>query len=177
MLSTSTLKSNFSFLGRIAGYEKVWLMGDSFIATSFERYFDKVQTLDGKENYIKAHYETSGVFHSTVRDGVNGNILSRMRNSLIRAINDQVLLPKFILIILDDDITDAIDHYKPGISYGIGRMLEWLINEFHRIVTNHKENMPTRARKFKYIHSFGLRYRTMKFTVITMTTRTNSVLL
>ena len=83
-------------------------------------------------------------------DGKDDNILSRLRNSLVRANNAQILLPKFILVILDDDIMDAIDHYKTSISYGIGQMLEWLINEFHKLVSSHKERLPTKSQKYKY---------------------------
>ena len=90
-------------------------------------------------------------------DGKDDNILSRLRNSLVRAINAQILLPKFILVILDDDIMDAIDHYKTGISYGIGWILEWLINEFHKLVSSHKERLPTKSQKYKYPTFFGVK--------------------
>ena len=55
-----------------------------------------------------------------------------------------------MLIILDDDLLDDIDHYKRGISEALGKELEWLVNEFHKMVTLHKERLPTRSRKFKY---------------------------
>ena len=88
-------------------------------------------------------------FHLHEMDGPDDNMLSRVRNALVRGINE-VLLPKAILIIFDDDLMDAIDHYKSGISYALGKTLEWLANEFHKIINTHKEKLPTKARKFKY---------------------------
>ena len=89
-------------------------------------------------------------YHVSHEDGHDKNILSRVRNALIKAISCEILLPKVIMVIMDNDLMDAIEHYKPGISYVLGRTLEWVINEFHKIITSHKENLPTKCRKFKY---------------------------
>ena len=53
-----------------------------------------------------------------------GNILTRLFNSLINGINEQTLLPKAVVLVFDDDILDAIDHYLDGISYLISKSLE-----------------------------------------------------
>ena len=141
---------NFIFADSIQGYDKIWFLGDLFIKSSFGKYFQDALTLDRSTNYIKAHYDTMEYYHVSHEDGHDKNILSRVRNVLIKAINCEILLPKVIVVIMNNDLMDAIEHYKPGISYVLGRTLEWLINEFHKIITSHKENLPTKCRKFKY---------------------------
>ena len=68
------------------------------------------------------------------------------------AINKEILLPKAILMVLENDILNAVNHYNPGISLLCGKVMEWLTNQFHRIITAHKEKLPSKARKFKYPH-------------------------
>lgn len=105
----------------------------------YTQYFQDAFNLVGKVNYIRAHYDATG--HHGKSWGLNPNVLGRIQNALAKAINEQVLLPKSILIILDDDIMDALDHYTTGISYAIGKTLEWLVNQMHRIIISHKENI------------------------------------
>ena len=103
----------------------------------------------GKLPYIPAHYAAKA-FHHDYNNNQMGNILNRIRNLVVEAINAEVLLPKAIVIVLNDDMLDALDHYQTGISISIGRMVEWEVNEIHSIVAKHKENLPSRSSRFKY---------------------------
>ena len=96
-----------------------------------------------------AHYDTSG-FSTSYNTVIPGNILNRIVNLLIQAINTHVLLPKAVIIVLDDDMLDELNHYKSGITRSIGEMIEWIFIQIHRIVTAHKEQLPSKSRKFKY---------------------------
>ena len=66
------------------------------------------------------------------------------------AINKEVLLPKVILVVLENDVLNAANHDNPGISLLCGKLMEWLVNQFHRIITAHKERLPSKLCKFKY---------------------------
>ena len=113
---------------------------------------------NGRKNYIRAHYDISHYGSSSIRtsmddrnsDTAHSNVAGRIRNALVMAINEQVILPKAILMIIDADILEDINHYKPGISDCSGRILEWIFNQFHKIITSHKERLPSKSRKFKY---------------------------
>ena len=98
-----------------------------------------------------AHYDIFG-FSNPISDGehLNGNIISKLINLFIEAINEQTLLPKAIIVIIDDDIMDELDHYKNGISLAIGRIIEYLAESLHSIINSHKEALPTKAWKFKF---------------------------
>ena len=119
------------------------------MAKSFAQYFQNAFGDNGKMGYIKAHYDTVGYCQGQTK-AINNNILSRMRNALVMAINKEIILPKVILVILENDILNAVNHYNPGISLLCGKVMEWLANQFHRIITAHKERLPSKSRKFKY---------------------------
>ena len=124
-------------------------MGDDFVANSYGQYFQNAFGDNGRVGYIKAHYDVTGLCNARIKR-MDGNILNRLRNLLVSTINDQILLPKAIVVIIDEDLMYEINHFKHGISAGIGRLNEWLANQFHRMITAHKEKLPSKARKFKY---------------------------
>ena len=78
------------------------------------------------------------------------NLLLNLKRRLTRAINEHILLPKAIVIALDDDLLDYINHYEKGISVALGMALESLTNEFHSIINDYKQKLLSKARKYKY---------------------------
>ena len=122
-----------------------------FMLKSYAQYFQNAFGDNGKLGYIKAHYDTTGYCQGQTK-AINNNILSRVCNVLVMAINKEVdlLLPKVILVVLENDILNAANHYNPGISLLCGKLMEWLANQFHRIITAHKERLPSKSQKFKY---------------------------
>ena len=152
MLSIDTLNHSkivHLLADNVRAYERTWIIGDGFLAHSYQQYFFDVWGPQGKLPYLLAHTD-SAVFCHENRQNLPGNILSRLRNLLVCGINDEILLPKAILIILDDDMMDDLDHYDHGITNSIGRMIEWIMNEMHRIINDHKNKLPSKARKFKF---------------------------
>ena len=120
-----------------------------FAANSFGQYFQNAYSTEGKLGYIRAHYDATG-FCSPASFKANENIWSRLRNSIVAAINAQVILPKAMIIVLERDAIEAINHTKPGFSILAGKIIEWLFNQIHRLIVAHKELLPSRSRKFKY---------------------------
>ena len=115
--------------------------------SSFEQHFMNAMH-NGRLDYIKAHYDVKELSED---DGnAAGNILSSLWNALVWGINQEQLLPKVIVIVLDDDLLDSIDHFNVGISLALGRHMEWLVNELHSLITDYKKFLPSRSRKFKY---------------------------
>ena len=72
------------------------------------------------------------------------------RNTIVDAINKDISWPKGIILIFENDVLNALNHFKPGVSLLSGRCLEWLANQLHRMVVSQKEKLPSKARKFKY---------------------------
>ena len=94
--------------GKIPGYENIWFIGNSFMVRSFRQYFqDREQ--ESYRGYIKKHFQTSG-YMSDKYISNNPNMTGRIQNCLVKVIHDQLLLPKMIVIVLDDDIIHFINH-------------------------------------------------------------------
>ena len=120
------------------------------MAGSFGQYFqDAYLQSSNKTGYTRAHYDVAPLCNARII-GTSGNILSRLKNELSAGLNRYLLPPKAIIIVVDDDIMDELDHYKPGFSQAIGRILEKLASKIHKIVTGYKEKLPSKSRKFKY---------------------------
>ena len=103
--------------------------------------------------YIKAHYDCTPFCNGNVqRRLANSNIIGRLHNEFVYAINDWIVLPKIVLIVLENDLLLAADHFTDGISQLLGQLIEWIATQLHRISIAHKEKLPTKARKFRYPH-------------------------
>ena len=122
------------------------------MSQSYAQYFQDAYSQDGtRTGYIRAHYDVTGFCNGRLSiKGMTGNILSRLKSCLIEGINDQELLPRAIIMIIDGDLLVEIKHNKPGVSEALGRTMEWIVNQFHRVITGYKEKLPSKARKFKY---------------------------
>ena len=137
-------------LDTFPGYDKVWFIGDVFMANSYKQFFEEVFGPDGKIPYIRAHYNITGYFNSLPPETECPNILQRLQALLANAIQQDPLLSKVIIIVLDDNMMDYLDHYNTDITRALGRWVEWIANEFHKIITTHKNNLPSKSHKFKY---------------------------
>ena len=80
----------------------------------------------------------------------NRNVIRRIKNNFIEAINKNLLLPKIVIIVLEEDLLKAINHYKVGASLAIEPCVHWLMSELHELSTKYKTKLPTKARKFRY---------------------------
>ena len=100
-------------------------------------------------HYIRTHYDNIYFAEPSYSNQLaKWNILSRIVDNFITAIQKHTLLPKAVVIVLDDDIMDNLNHYEKGISQAVGIMLEWLAQELHEVITSHKKALPMKARKF-----------------------------
>ena len=118
------------------------------MVSSYSQYFNNAFGDQGQTGYIKTHYETSGYFLGG--DMLNKNVLSRYRNAFTTALNTHSIFPKAILLIMEQEFLNSLNHYNPGFSILVGRIVESLANQLHRIVTGYKDKLPSKARKFKY---------------------------
>ena len=99
----------------------------------------------GMENYTISNFDVhTRVNAKTIAK--NSNLLSRMRNSLVHLINKYTRLPQFIVIIPENDIIDDINYADFGVSSAYGKALDWLMNEFRRIILAFKDKLPEKAK-------------------------------
>ena len=126
----------------------MWIIGDEFVSDTYTQFFKNAFGDEGQIGYIRAHYDVTAFCLG--KDKLNKNILSRFRNALVKAVNKQVVLPKAIIYIMEQEFIDDLQHYGPGISHLLGKCVEYIANQTHRVITAHKEKLPSKSRKFKY---------------------------
>ena len=124
------------------GSKKLWLIGDNFLATTYRKYFNKNQEFDF---LLKKQFEIY-TFCNSKYSCKNTNLLSHLQNTLVAALNEQFLLPEYIVVVLDDDIIEYLDYKKYGVSRLYGNWLEWILAEFNAAVTNQFQHLKAKAK-------------------------------
>ena len=81
-------------------------------------------------------------YNSHIRD-----FMARLRNTFANAIQDEIILPRAIVIILEDDMIDYVNVDGFGISLAYGKLLHYLFSEFNKMIAAHKDQLPLRAKR------------------------------
>ena len=67
---------------------------------------------------------------------------------LVEAIKEQTVLPKMIMVIPDNNLISCMDFgTKFGISRSIGRVMDWLMTEYDRLIKSAKDCLPIKAKR------------------------------
>ena len=121
------------------------MLGDEFGFNSFNKYYVLHQT--DEEEYMKNAFEIGG-FMNNKSKSYDVNVLSRFRNNLIGVISDQLILPKIIVIVPDNDLIRYF-WYKDtkDVVCRYSRMLKWLMCQYNRSVSSQKEYLPEKSQK------------------------------
>ena len=125
-------------------------MGDNFVATTYRENFKKVRNYPF---FTKKNYEITTFCNSRFSDK-DTNILRRLKSAFIEGLNKYWKLPKYIIIILEDDLIEYLGYTNYGISKMYGDMLEYLVQEFDSLIKNRIELLPDKAKKpgYPYIY-------------------------
>ena len=79
------------------------------------------------------------------------NLLSRVRNLFAEAIQKNVLLPKLLVIVLDDDLIKFLSTKKINITTdSVGDTVNKLMKQLERLVKSQKEFLQKRSKKINY---------------------------
>ena len=124
------------------------------MAKSFATYFQLMAKEEDERvnnTYIKNHYDTAGFCSGGLsREMLNRNIISRVRNCFIAAVNQEILFPKAIIIILENDVIKAANQPVTSLRRYMEPLIQWLGKEHHQLTSAYKEKLPSKARKFKF---------------------------
>ena len=82
------------------GKDKVWIIGDNWLAETFRPCFKKMKDYT---YYLKQNFEVVCYCSSKYNDK-NQNVISRLQITMAAAINKEKHLPKFIIVLLDDEL-------------------------------------------------------------------------
>ena len=101
---------------------------------------------------------------TTARNFNDRNILSRLRNSLVTALNEHKGLPKLIVFVIDDDIiTSAPTNSEDSITQQYEYILNALFKLIERSIDCYKDVLPAKAKREHVPHILWMAPPTHKF--------------
>ena len=120
-------------VGDIKAVNDLWIIGDQFVNDVYYILSGMKQkaisSKKGKLPYIFEYYNVSCFTPNP--NTILTDVLARMVNCLIKALNDAVKIPCLILVIPDEDIMTFIDY--PGDGSGskfvFGGAITWIVNQ------------------------------------------------
>ena len=124
----------------MTGYHELWLLGDNFMAKSFREHFKK----PSDNFFMKENFEVFPCCSSRYSSN-NTNMLSRIVNSLAKDLNDSTKLPKYIVIVLDNDLIEYLAYADYGIASIFGEWIEFLADTCNDMVQTRKSQLPKKA--------------------------------
>ena len=120
-------------------------MGDKFLEATYDSFTDMRTDADKKNRpmpYMFDFYQVTA-FHDKGTSLIS-NTLTRIFNSFMKAMNANKLLPQMILMLLDWDLLQFVDHCSYGISMLCGQVIDWLLWNIERAIKTHKEQLRRR---------------------------------
>ena len=118
--------SLFLISDQVPGYFEMWITGDNFMAKSYREHFKKA----GDDFFMKRNFEIFPQCNSRYSSN-NTNLLSRLQITLANAINDRIKLPKYIVIVLDNDLIEFLNYCGFGVASIYGEWIEHLVERFN----------------------------------------------
>ena len=94
-------------------------------------------------------FEVYGSFSSKYTS-TDQNTVSRFRNVLAQLIQDKVILPKFIVVVPDDDIIKYFGYNDHDMTKAYYSILNNIMAEHNKLLMTQKEFLPLKAKKFYY---------------------------
>ena len=137
----------------LVAYEKIWILGDNFASNSVGQHYSSRK--NGGKMYMKHKFDSSIYIDNDIKSA-GTNAFSRLCNQLMRAINEQSVFPKIIVIVPDDDLAKYFKPEDKEVSKNLGRALNWVAVEFDRVIAAHKEKLPAKVLKEKYPTIIGI---------------------
>ena len=126
------------------------MIGDKFVGKTFGLYFQ--QNENSTAFYMKQNFDVLPFF-TMGKSAADPEIISRIRNCLIEALNKKPLLPKYIMVVLEHDILDGLLDRNDRISDAkiiITRAIEAMMSGMQRLILERKEFLPKKLIKIGY---------------------------
>ena len=99
--------------------------------------------------YVKEHYEIQGYMSDKFMSN-NQNMVSQFQNYLAKAIQEEILFPKMVVIVPDDDMVHYLNHQGQGITKPLCHMVDHLMGEFTKLVEIQKDFLLKKCKKLGY---------------------------
>ena len=130
------------FAAKLPALKEVWMVGDDFLNSTYDTFITMRKRLKKEENampYIYKQYNISYLIEDQLEG--NTNAVAKILNAVIKGLNETAKLPRFIIIIPENDILKSVNYFGFGISVLVGRCLNWLVTQIDRAVEARREKV------------------------------------
>ena len=127
-------------------YDELRFLGDNFLARTYRQFFGN---LDPDVLFTRSNFETSAYCNGRYSCNVT-NLLLRFFNAFISAMTKRIKLPKFLVIVLDNDLTEFIKIHKTGVASILDRYVESMVTTIDNLIKERKRQLPVKAVKDAY---------------------------
>ena len=100
---------------------------------------------------MKENFDVSGYMNGRFTSS-NPSMIGRLFNALISAINGKeesktvTLLPKYIVVVPDDNIIKSLNHYGAGMGTALNKMIEKVMNEHEKALKIYCDYLPEKSK-------------------------------
>ena len=128
----------------------MWFLGDEFAVKSFQQYF-KSKEHSEFPGYCMENFNVTG-YVSDDYSSNNLNIISHLQNGLALAIKQEILLPKIITVVPDDNLISFMEgtNQESGLTKPLGRIIDAVMREYNNLINIQKEFLLKKAKKADY---------------------------
>ena len=130
------------FSENLKAINKIWLLGDNFLAETYRKNFKKAGDINF---FMKKNFDVNPFCSSRFSDR-NVNTVSHILYSFVSAVNNKVYLPAYLVIILDDDLIEFIGYKKYGVSTMYGTWIEYLAKEIVKLIDFRWNELPVASK-------------------------------
>ena len=114
------------FADKLKGYDNLWFLGDNFVAHTYRTGYKDVDKKEGE--YFTEKFFNVHAYCSSRYDNNETNMLKQIANSFVQAMAENSYLPRFLVMVFDDDIIDFTDFDQKGVSTLFGKFIDFLAN-------------------------------------------------
>ena len=133
--------SNFYLTGNIPALEDAWIVGDAFLREVFAVFQASRTSANLRQEELPFLYRRFNLFYFFSNPLAGRNILLRILNSVIDGLNRHTFLPKYIIMLLDDNILRMMDLDSAGLTLQLERCMKWLAKQITGLIESRKEKM------------------------------------
>ena len=98
---------------------------------------------DADKFYTKENFD---IEYTLSMDPFRGNALSRICNGFIYSLQNYNTLPKIVVLVIEDDIINMINHDDFGITKIYTLTMQWLMADLKRIINKFNTFIPSKAK-------------------------------
>ena len=131
------------------GIEELWLIGDDFVRSTINDHYLRRH----RDNlYVPNNFEFRSYASKNYLEN-RANILARLVNQVIRAININRYLPKWVVFVVESDIVKYMMNQVDGMhepAEAYQKMMEWVMTQQDKAINFIKNYLPSKAKKYNW---------------------------